>query len=50
MDDDSLLVYSIYKTPFFTEMVVMWGSGDGKKIYNWVKEISIERKCNKISS
>ena len=50
MDEDSLLVYAINKTPFFNEMVVLWGSGDGMKIYNWVKDISIQNKCSKLCS
>ena len=50
MDDDSLLVYAINRTPFGNEMVVIWGSGNGNKIYDWVKNISIQNKCEKICS
>lgn len=50
MDDDSLLVYGINKTPFFNELIVLWGSGDGMKMYGWVKEIARENECTKLCS
>lgn len=39
MDDDSLLVYAINKTPYDNELFLMWGDGNGSKMYEWVKEI-----------
>lgn len=48
MDDNSLFSYSIDYNIFGTWMTVMWIDGDGKTIYNWIKEAKEQHKCDKV--
>lgn len=45
MDDDSLLCYEISENPFGQQMEIYWADGDGKKIWEWVKQVSRENHC-----
>lgn len=49
MDDDSLLVYAINKTPIDNELFLLWGDGNGDKIFEWVKKIQKENNCKIIT-
>ena len=49
MDDDSLLVYAINATPFGNEIVLIWGSGNGDKLYEWTKELQTEHNIQTVT-
>lgn len=48
MDEDSLLCYSIDKTCSGNYMMIMWESGDGDKMWQWIQDLSREHQCKKI--
>ena len=49
MDDDTLMVYAINYTPFGNELVIIWGSGNGDKLYQWTKELKGEHDCKTVT-
>nr|DAQ62583.1 MAG TPA: hypothetical protein [Caudoviricetes sp.] len=48
IDEDSLLCYYVEKYPWANYLTILYESGNGTKIWEWVKKISRENKCEKI--
>lgn len=48
MDDDSLLVYFIETSSIGNTMMIMYTDGDGKKIWKWIQDVSIQNNCKRL--
>ena len=48
MDDESLLSYFIECNSWGNDMMILQADGNGNSIWEWVKKISKQYRCNKI--